>query len=208
MRKAIKRQHTIVGRLRREIQRKATQLSLAVREALGEPLDKSGRILQQSVGKNRRNNITAKLYSWHAPEVQCINKGKSRTPYEFGAKVGIALTLKSNLIVGARSFEGNPYDGHTLYEQIEQEIKLLSRRQAVEPIIGHLKEDHRMGRCHLKGEEGDRLHAVLCAAGYNIRWLLRMIEMAAIPPIQLCVSMLRVAIAPADARSMPRLGWI
>jgi len=32
-----------------------------------------------------------------------------------------------------------------------------------------------MDRCHLKGEQGDRLHAVLCAAGYNIRWLLRMI---------------------------------
>ena len=51
----------------------------------------------------------------------------------------------------------------------------LKRRQAIEPIIGHLKQDHRMGRCHLKGEMGDRLHAVLCAAGYNIRWLLRMI---------------------------------
>ena len=262
MRKAIKRQHTIVGRLRREIQRKATQLSLAVREALGEPLDKSGRILQQSVGKNRRHNANPKLYSWHAPEVQCINKGKSRTPYEFGAKVGIALTLKSNLIVGARSFEGNPYDGHTLYEQIEQssilmqdtnvkpttayvdlgyrgveqdnpglcikhrgkksklteqEIKLLARRQAVEPIIGHLKEDHRMGRCHLKGEEGDRLHAVLCAAGYNIRWLLRMIakkglkpflrliEMAAIPPIQRWLSTLQGAIAPTPTLAAPRL---
>ena len=125
MRMTIKRQHTIVGRPRREIQSKATQLSLAVRSALGEPLDKSGRILQQSVGKNRRHNATAKLYSWHAPEVQCINKGKSRTPYEFGAKVGIALTLKSNLIVGARSFEGNPYDGHTLYEQIEQSSILM-----------------------------------------------------------------------------------
>ena len=32
-----------------------------------------------------------------------------------------------------------------------------------------------MNRCHLKGAEGDSLHAVLCAAGYNIRWLLRMI---------------------------------
>jgi IS5 family transposase len=61
------------------------------------------------------------------------------------------------------------------YSLTEQEIRLLSRRQAVEPIIGHLKEDHRMGRCHLKGEEGDPLHAVLFAAGYNIRWLLRMI---------------------------------
>ena len=57
----------------------------------------------------------------------------------------------------------------------EQESKLLARGQAVEPLIGHLKEDRRMDRCHLKGEEGDRLHAVLCAAGCNIRWLLGMI---------------------------------
>lgn len=53
--------------------------------------------------------------------------------------------------------------------------RMLKRRQAIEPIIGHLKQDHGMNRCHLKGEAGDRLHAVLCAAGYNIRWLLRMI---------------------------------
>ena len=33
-----------------------------------------------------------------------------------------------------------------------------------------------MGRCHLKGAEGDAIHAVLCAAGYNIRWLMRMIR--------------------------------
>jgi len=57
----------------------------------------------------------------------------------------------------------------------QQERQLLKRRQAIEPIIGHLKSDNRMQRCHLKGEIGDRLHAVLCAAGYNIRWLLRMI---------------------------------
>ena len=56
-----------------------------------------------------------------------------------------------------------------------QERRLLKRRQAIEPIIGHLKSDHRMGRCHLLGQAGDRLHAVLCAVGYNIRWLLRQI---------------------------------
>jgi len=53
--------------------------------------------------------------------------------------------------------------------------KLIKRRNAVEPVIGHLKADHRMGRCHLRGEIGDRLHAVLCAAGYNLRWPLRAI---------------------------------
>ena len=57
----------------------------------------------------------------------------------------------------------------------EVELKTLKRRQAIEPVIGHLKSDHRMGRCHLKGAIGDKLHAVLCAAGYNVRWLLRMI---------------------------------
>ena len=135
-------------------------------------------------------------------------------------KVGIATTLQGNLIVGARTLPGNPYDGHTLNEQVEQagilmqatgmkpqtvyvdlgyrgvdqanpgidikrrgkfksltdqEKKMLKRRQAIEPIIGHLKADHRMNRCHLRGADGDSLHAVLCAAGYNIRWLLRMI---------------------------------
>lgn len=51
----------------------------------------------------------------------------------------------------------------------------LRRRQAVEPAIGHLKADHRMERCGLKGSEGDALHAVLCAARFNIRRLLRAI---------------------------------
>jgi IS5 family transposase len=219
MKRAIKRQRTIVGRLQREIDRKASAIGAAVRQALGQTLDKAARIVAQS-GQRKAVNGQRKLYAWHAPEVECISKGKARTPYEFGVKVGIASTLQGNLIVGARAFHGNPYDGHTLSEQLEQatilmqdshtrpsnafvdlgyrgvdadnsdvhivhrgkakriseqERKLLRRRQAIEPIIGHLKADHRMDRCHLKGEAGDRLHAVLCAAGYNIRWLLRMI---------------------------------
>ena len=54
-----------------------------------------------------------------------------------------------------------------------QQRRWLKRRQAVEPAIGHLKSDHRMDRCWLKGQLGDALHAVLCATGYNLRWLLR-----------------------------------
>jgi IS5 family transposase len=219
MRKAIKRQRTIVGRLQREVGRKMSTLSQAVQEALSVTLDKAKRLVVQTSSRKALGN-RAKLYSWHAPEVECISKGKSRNPYEFGVKVGLAMTLKGNLIVGARSFPGNPYDGHTMHEQIEQsailmqglgvkpeviyvdlgyrgvdkdnpgveikhrgkdkrltedERRLLKRRQAIEPIIGHLKADHRMDRCHLKGSTGDAIHAVLCAAGYNIRWLLRMI---------------------------------
>lgn len=223
MRRAIKRQRTIVGRLQREIERKiatgASAIGQAVRQALAQTLSKAARIVAQS-GQRKAVDGQPKLYAWHAPEVDCISKGKAKQPYEFGVKVGIASTLKGNLIVGARAFHGNPYDGHTLTEQLEQatilmqdsdakpatafvdlgyrgvdadnpdvhivhrgkakrisqqDRRLLRRRQAIEPIIGHLKADHRMGRCHLKGEQGDRLHAVLCAAGYNIKWLLRMI---------------------------------
>jgi IS5 family transposase len=208
MRKVIKRQGTIVGRLSREIARKANALSEAVQEALMQPLGRANLIrLQVKQGKNTKG---PKIYSWHAPEVSCIAKGKAKTPYEFGTKVGIATTARQNLIVGARSFPNNPFDGHTLAEQLEQatilmqdtvitpqtvyvdrgyrlkkedrlpirtllpdmkrqmteeERKLASRRQAIEPIIGHLKSDHRLDRCYLKGQTGDAIHAVLCAAG-------------------------------------------
>lgn len=56
-----------------------------------------------------------------------------------------------------------------------QKIKLSTRRHAVEFIRGQLKGDRRLERCHLKGEEGDRFHAVLCAARYDIRWSLRIV---------------------------------
>lgn len=219
LRKTIKRQRTIVAGLCREIVRKAQAGALVLGECTQEALSKATQIVAQSAGRKNESG-TPKLYAWHAPEVVCMAKGKSHTPYEFGAKVGIAMTLEHNLVVGARAFEGNPYDGHTLHEQLEQatilmqdtgmkprtayvdlgyrgvdadnpgiEIKhrgkaqsltaqermLLKRRQAIEPIIGHLKDDHGMDRCYLKGAQGDRLHAVLCAAGYNIKWLLRMI---------------------------------
>ena len=57
----------------------------------------------------------------------------------------------------------------------DHEKRLLKRRQAIEPLIGHTKADHRMDRCWLQGAMGDALHALSCAEGYNIRWLLRAI---------------------------------
>ena len=71
-------------------------------------------------------------------------------------------------------------------QMTEEERKLASRRQAIEPIIGHLKSDHRLDRCYLKGQTGDAIHAVLCAAGYNIKWLMRMILQKGIKPF-LCL---------------------
>ena len=52
--------------------------------------------------------------------MECISKGKIRNPYQFGVKVGLAITLKCNLIAGASRFPGNPYEGHPMHEQIEQ----------------------------------------------------------------------------------------
>jgi IS5 family transposase len=66
-----------------------------------------------------------KLYALHAPEVECISKGKARKPYEFGVKASVAMTHKSGLVIGARTFPGNPYDGHILRQQVEQTTILL-----------------------------------------------------------------------------------
>lgn len=51
----------------------------------------------------------------------------------------------------------------------------IKRRQAVEPVIGHLKQEYRLDRCWLKGALGDALNAIGAAAGYNLRWLMRQI---------------------------------
>jgi IS5 family transposase len=251
MRRTLKRQRTVVGRLLRDIERKFAGLSgvaAAVKDSLQTTLTRAAQIVMQSASKKAKDGAP-KLYSFHAPEVSCINKGKSKQPYEFGVKVGIASTVRGNLIVGARAFHGNPYDGHTLNEQLEQasilmqdtgvkpttaivdlgyrgvdadnpdvhivhrgktrritpeQRELLKRRQAIEPIIGHLKQDHRMDRCHLKGETGDRLHAVLCAAGYNIKWLLRMIVKKGITFLSQLFLRLRAALALVVAQA----GWL
>lgn len=215
LRRTVKRQRTILGIVLREVHRKlatATTEHPNTLATLNTLLERAERIrTQQPRDKN-------KLYALHAPEVECIGKGKARKPYEFGVKASIAVTHKSGLMVGARTFPGNPYDGHSLREQLEQvsilledtgkqpkevvvdlgfrgvdqdnpgvqiihrgkyksltraQRRWLKRRQAVEPAIGHLKSDHRMDRCWLRGQQGDALHAVLCAAGYNLRWLMR-----------------------------------
>ena len=156
-------------------------------------------------------------HALHAPEVECISKGKARTPYEFGVKVTIATTLKEGLVVGMRSMPGNPWDGHTLAETIEQVSilaerkpsiaivdkgnqgvtvegvqvrrsgqrrgvtramkKMIKRRSAIEPTIGHMKMDGRLARNPLKGALGDALHAVMCGAGHNIRLLLKKLRL-------------------------------
>ena len=133
MRATLRTLHSRVGRVHRDIARQLDQVSLPQRKALDDLLVRTGRILsQQRKDKN-------KLYALHAPEVECIAKGKARTPYEFGVKVSIVTTLKEGLVVGARSMPGNPYNGHTLHEALEQ-AAILSE---VKPLMAFVDRGYR-----------------------------------------------------------------
>ncbi len=203
---------TRLGRLIRDIGRKID--GDQVLEALFIPLLS----LASQVRYQDRHQRGPKIYALHAPEVECIGKGKARTPYEFGCKVSVATPVTSpkggQFVLHAKALHGNPYDGHTLGPIIADLERLtgvetrrihvdkgyrghnhphsfrvwisgqvrrvtasirreMRRRAAVEPVIGHLKAEHRMGRNYLKGPEGDRINAVLAAAGYNFSLLLR-----------------------------------
>ena len=80
-----------------------------------------------------------------------------------------------------------------------QQKRWLRRRQAVEPAIGHLKSDNRMDRCWLQGALGDALHAISCAAGYNLRWLLRAIARLGLG--SLFLRLLQAAMTQSPGRS-------
>ena len=117
MRRELKKLRTYLGRVYRDICRKiAGNLDLEARFA--RLLGLVERLLAQKP-KDRH-----KLYALHAPEVVCISKGKARTPYEFGAKVGIATTNREGLVLASVAFENNPYDGHTLNRTVAQAVKI------------------------------------------------------------------------------------
>jgi transposase, IS5 family len=114
MRKALRTLRSRVGRVMRDVERQLDSASANSQRALQELIGRTKRILSQ---KQKDKN---KLYALHAPEVECLAKGKARQPYEFGVKVSITTTHKEGLVIGARSMPGNPYDGHTLAEALEQ----------------------------------------------------------------------------------------
>ena len=211
--RALKTIRTYLGRVTRDIVRKI-KADADLESVFARPL-----MLARRVREQRQNQRGPKVYSLHAPEVECIGKGKAHRPYEFGVKVSIATTLRHSrggqFIAHAKALPGNPYDGHTLetvIPEIEAQIgaslarivadrgyrghnappdhrfkvyisgqkrrvtehikRELRRRSAVEPVIGHAKGEHRMGRNYLAGQQGDAINVVLAAAGYNFRTLL------------------------------------
>jgi transposase, IS5 family len=211
-RRALKFLRTRLGRVIRDINRKIDGRS-ELEARFAHLLDLAIRVRHQDHRQRGR-----KVYSLHAPEVECIGKGKARAPYEFGCKVSIATPVTSpkggQFVLHAKALHGNPFDGHTLGPVVADLEKLtgvetrrihvdkgyrghthphkfrvwisgqvrrvtaairreMKRRAAVEPVIGHVKAEHRMDRNHLKGRQGDRINAVLAAAGYNFSLLLR-----------------------------------
>ena len=128
MRAALRTLRSRVGRVHREVARQVEQVCEPAKTRLCELLARTGRILAQ------RPKDKHKLYALHAPEVECISKGKAATPYEFGAKVSLATTLREGLVVGMRSMPGNPYDGHTLHETIEQ-VAILTEHKPTMAVV-------------------------------------------------------------------------
>lgn len=203
---------TIAGRMTRDLERKLTPVQLLEYQQL---IDIFNKIL------NQKNTDSNKLYSIHEPGVRCIAKGKEGKKYEFGNKSGIGITRKSGIVVSAIGFEGNPYDGHTLEEHLEQTERLTEKRPKVaivdrgyrgkkkigeteicspkpiknatayqkhkarlrfraragiEPVIGHIKHDHRMLRNYLKGTLGDKLNTIMAVTGFNLMKKLNQIK--------------------------------
>jgi len=200
-----------LGRIVRDIRRKISGRP-ELEAAFERPLMKAAQIRSQ-----QQRQRGWKLYSFHAPEVECIGKGKASAPYEFGVKASIVATNRrapgGQFVLHATALPGNPYDGHTHKDVIAATENLtgctierayvdkgyrghdaenprrvfisgqkrgvfgvirreLRRRSAIEAVIGHLKTDGHLGRCYLKGPEGDAANAVLSAAGHNLRLIL------------------------------------
>jgi len=108
---------TFLGRVIRDIERNATEMDQELKDLI--------QVCRRIHTQKRHDK--QKIYSVHAPETECISKGKAHKRYEFGCKVSIAATSKGGWLVGAKAFAGNPYDGHTLTRALEQVSKISPR---------------------------------------------------------------------------------
>src|SRR6202046_2201020 len=107
-----------LGRIIRDIRRKI-EGQPALEEAFALPLGRATQIRSQ-----QQRQRGWKLYSFHAPEVECIGKGKAAAPYEFGVKASIVTNNRRApgglFVLHARAMPDNPYDGHTLRDVIDR----------------------------------------------------------------------------------------
>jgi transposase, IS5 family len=201
-RRETRKLRTYLGRVLRNVERGGRKLSALHAQVVS--------VARRIFAQPRTDH--GKVYSVHAPEVECIAKGKVQKHYEFGGKVRIVTTSQHGWIVGIDAEHGNPYDGATLKPALAQVKrltgvrppeafvdkgfrgqshhpkavavyisgrrnltprlgKLLKRRSAIEPVIGHTKHDHRMARNYLLGKVGDRINALLSGCAWNLKKL-------------------------------------
>ena len=111
----------------------------------------------------------------------CSHDDAKRQPFIADLEKLTGVTVRR--IHGDKGYRGHNYPNRFkvwISGQVRRVTKAIRRemrrRAAIEPVIGHLKEDHRMGRNYLTGRDGDRINAVLAAAGYNFSLLLRWFE--------------------------------
>jgi IS5 family transposase len=127
----VRKSHTILGRVIRDIERKMTCENSALSELI---------LLAKRIFEQKRDSKN-KVYSVHEPDVVCITKGKAHKKYEFGCKVGIAATSCGGWLVGAMAFPGNPYDGHTLQDSLEQVERIAILPKQVFVDLGYRKHN-------------------------------------------------------------------
>jgi IS5 family transposase len=110
--KALRKLRTYLGRVIRDVGRRIEGNDV-LQEVFAKPMGLARRVRDQD-----RHQRGPKVYSLHAPEVECIGKGKAHRPYEFGVKVSVVTTLKRSrggqFVAHVAALPGNPYDGHTL----------------------------------------------------------------------------------------------
>ena len=175
---------TILGQVVRDVERKVDQIANPRVQQLVESHLESELGLAKRVMAQERTSKN-KVYSAHAPEVECISKGKVHKRYEFGVKVGIAVTNRSNSVLGGLAFPGNPYDGHTLSTQLGQ-VERITGTKPEEVFVDRGYRGHGFTGFHFRskarhectaeasaqattgGRAGDRAHQVRRTAGAEL----------------------------------------
>jgi len=112
------------NRAKKETRKLKTMLGRTIRDIQRKYSNTEGRLAKvltiSSAIFNQKRNDKNKVYSIHAPEVECIAKGKVHKKYEFGCKVAMVSSSKDNWILAIDAVHGNPYDGHTLKDSLNQ----------------------------------------------------------------------------------------
>ena len=140
MKNSNKKLKTYLGRLTRDIERKIAGTEKAA--YFQEELAIVNRLLQQeSKSKN-------KIYSMHEPEASCISKGKAHKKYEYGSKVSIAITHKQGLALSTKAHPGNPYDGHTLNDVL-QDVNSKIPTEVKQVFVDRGYRGHKIDYCEV-----------------------------------------------------------